>query len=350
MLDKLRILLENESILVLAGDVIPLVSPLSVTPPREEERGLYLGVDERERPVYINPENLPNMHGVILGTSGSGKSTLARHLIIEAHARGIRALVIDPHGEKAYARLFSRRLEVSRDKIDVLHAPGWDPIEYASELGKYIEQIYGLRGSRNVFREILRTCLEEGSLTPFERVSGEDPDLTRVYEDLARIHDSRGQQVEEFASSDVYVGFPLMVSRELAALAAQVLLLLVQGYRRMLGTSNRLQQLVVLEEAHVLTPYLLSLYKEVRKWGYSVLAVTQLARELDKRIFQLAGFVVVLSGPESFVRDVSMLFSLTEEERDHILYATRGAALLFRQGDPRARKVFLRVHGEALSA
>ncbi|MEZ0345486.1 MAG: DUF87 domain-containing protein [Infirmifilum sp.] len=348
MLDRLRDLLERRETLVLAGDLIPILSPLAVIPPREETQGLFLGVDDKGRNIYINPFSLPNVHGVLLGTSGSGKSTLARHLIIEARNLGVKTWVIDPHGEDAYRRLFRKTFIVTQDKIDFLYTPGWETKEYASELSRYIEIVYGFRGARNVIRELLLECISENSLLPLERMAREDPDLKRLYDDLNRIY-SRDLAIEAIAEESVYFTFPLMVSRELVEISIQILLLLLQGWKRSRGVRNDLEQIVVLEEAHLFTPYLLSLYKEIRKWGYSLIAVSQLPREFDPRIFQLAGFVIILSGSESYVRDISLLFSLNADERDHVLFASHGTALYFRQGDPRPRKVFLKVHPEALS-
>ncbi len=324
---RLRKWLEGGGVFALSGDLVPVVSPLAVVAPQEETRGIYLGVDDRGRDVYLNPERLPNMHGLVLGTTGSGKSTLARHMVLEARRLGARVWVLDPHGEEAYKRMFETRVELGRDGVNFLDAPGWDAGEYASELGRYVELIYGLRGSRNVFREIFSRCLKKGGLGPLEVAAEGEPDLKR----------------------DVYFATPQMASREFVALGFQLLLLLLHGYMRSLGARHRWEMSVVLEEAHVVSQYLLSLYKEVRKWGYGVIAVTQLPREFDVRIYQLAGFVIVLSGSESYARDVASLFSLTSDEMDHILYSSRGAALFFRQGDPRPRKVFLKVRREALA-
>ncbi|UNQ72733.1 ATP-binding protein [Infirmifilum sp. NZ] len=348
MMDRIIRSLMEKKVLLLAGDIIPVISPLSVLAPREESTGFHLGIDERGRDIFLNPEKLPNMHGVILGTSGSGKSTLARHLILEARESGVKTWVIDPHGEEAYARLFTRRLIITSDRIDLLTATGWDLLEYAGELGRYVELIYGLRGARNVIREIIAECLREQSLEPFKKLANGDPDLERLFDDISRLH-GNDYRITELAEQDVYFTLPLMASRELVAFATQVLLLLLHGYMRARGARQRLEMVVVLEEAHVHSPYLLSLFKEVRKWGYGVIAISQLPREFDPRVFQLAGFVIILAGPESYVRDVESLFSLTADERDHVLFSTRGAALFYRQGDPRPRKVFLKLRQAALA-
>ncbi|QOJ79653.1 ATP-binding protein [Infirmifilum lucidum] len=348
MMKGVKRVLEGRRLLVLAGDVMPLVSPLSVIAPSEDTSGLFLGEDDRGRRIFLNPERLPNMHGVIVGSTGVGKSTLARHLILEARQLGIRSWVIDPHGEEAYARLFHKTVVFTKDKVDVLHAPGWDALEYASELGRYVERIYGFRGARNMIRNVIASCIRHGGLEPLRELSDLDPDIKRLYDDLTSIH-GEGEKIEELARRNAYFTLPLMTSRELAALAIQVLLLLLQGFMRSQGARHRLELLIILEEAHVLSPYLLSLFKEVRKWGYSIVAVSQLPREFDPRIFQLAGFVLALSGPESYVRDIEAIFFVTGDERDHILYSPRGTALFFRQGDPRPRKIFLKLRAEAFS-
>lgn len=334
--------------LALSGDLAVFASPFSLLPPREETWGFNIGSDNLGREVYINPSTLPNMHGIILGTTGSGKSTLARHLILEAAAQGIPSWVIDPHGEESYRRLFARVLFLGEDGINLFHAPGWRISELASELANYLEHVYGLRGARFEFREMLRRCFEDATLNKLKEFDY-IPEVKRLREDLELLHHDNGMTIESLASESTYLTYPDLFSREFKELTSLILLLLLQGYRRSLGESHKLELLVVLEEAHFLAPYLLNLYKEVRKFGYAVLAITQLPRELDPLLYQLAGFVIALGGTESYVEDISLLFSLTPDERDHILYKARGAALLIRQGDPRPRKIILRPRKEALA-
>lgn len=348
MLRRLIDLIEKKDVVVLAGDIIPIASPLSIVSPQEETQGILLGVDDKNRTIYLNPYILPNVHGIILGTSGSGKSTLARHLILEFRELGVKAWVLDPHAEEAYERLFSRKFTITEDKINILKIPGWDKEEYSSELSRYIELIYGFKGARNVIRELLLMCIEESTLDPLKKIAAEDPDISRLYDDLKKIH-GPDTQIDNLADEDVYFTFPLMFSREFMQLSLQILLLLLQGYRRSRGTVNRLEQIVILEEAHLFSHYLLRLYKEVRKWGYTLISVSQLPREFDSRIYQLSGFVIILSGSESYLRDISLIFSLNSDEQEHVLFAPRGACLYIRQGDPRPRKVFLKIRKEALA-
>ncbi|ABL78122.1 ATP-binding protein [Thermofilum pendens] len=334
-------------IYALTGD-LAILSPFAVLPPSEESGGLFLGRDDRGRNVYLNPEKLPNMHGVILGTTGSGKSSLARHIMLEARRLGVTSWVIDPHSEATYRKLFERSFGLGDFRVNVLEAPGWGASELASELSRYIEAIYGFPGYRSILREILKRCFEEGSLEFFEKVSKEDPNLLRIYDDLSRIHSNEGASIAEL-TRDVYFYYPALVSREFLALSSQILLLLLEGYMRTKGARHRLEHLVVLEEAHLVKDYILSLFKQVRKYGWGLLAVTQLPREMDPRVYQLAGFLVVLSGPESFVLDVARVVQLTRLDYDHLLYSARGNALLVRQGDPRPRRIHLELHSSALS-
>jgi DNA helicase HerA-like ATPase len=332
----------------LSGD-IAILTPFSVLSPPEEQEGFLLGRDERGREVRINPSRLPNMHGVVVGSTGSGKSTLARHILLQAEASNIRAWVIDPHGEEAYTRIMNARIELGEAKINVLRAPGWSPRELASELSTYAERIYSFPGYRSILREILIRCLEGESLEAFRKVKREDPNLKRIYDDLHRLHSDKGLTIEELSGRSLHFTFPTLVSKEFHALSAQILLLLLEGFMRTRGTSNKASLVVVLEEAHLLKDYFLRLFKEVRKFGLSILAVTQLPREFDPRIFQLAGFVIALSGPESYIADIASLFSLGREEFDHLAYGVRGNAILFRVGDPRPRRLILEIDPRAFS-
>jgi len=326
----------------LSGD-LAIFTPFSILSPPEETHGFILGRDDRGREVRVNPSKLPNMHGVIVGSTGSGKSTLARHILLQAQKMGIKEWVIDPHSEKSYTSIMDTRLELTVEKIYFMEHPGWSPEELASELSYYLEKIYAFPGYRSILREILAKCFEEKSLYPFEKVKNEDPNLKRIYDDLRKLYSEDGFKIRELAEKNLHITFPTLVSRELHATASQILLLLLEGYMRSLGSRNRVDLIVVLEEAHLLKDYFLRLFKEIRKFGLSILAVTQLPREFDPRIFQLAGYVVALSGPESYIADIASLFSLGREEFDHIAFGARGNALLFRSGDPRPRRIVLEI-------
>ena len=79
------------------------------------EEGLYLGVDEYGRNVYI-PWSLPSLHGVILGPTGSGKTTLAKAIAVRL-AEKYPVIVVDPHMD--WGNVADYVVDLSRDGLDL---------------------------------------------------------------------------------------------------------------------------------------------------------------------------------------------------------------------------------------
>ena len=349
----------NKKTLALTGD-LAIFTPFSILPPREEEEGLFLGIDDRGRKIYINPLSLPSMHGIILGTTGSGKSTVARHLMLEASRLGAKTWILDPHGERSYRRIIESIGGVVFDLVggglDFLHQRGWENRDYVLQLAKNI--VYSLNmtsGYTNILRDVLGRCLEKRSLDPLDAVSSLDPNLKRVGEELERLYG--GKMIEYLAGRSVYFFFSRKVSREYMKLSFLILLSLLDGYMRSLGARHVFEQMVVLEEVSWLagSDLLLALFQETRKFGYTILAINQVPEQLlerghsvDTSLYQLAGFSVLLSGSKPYVDVLQQLYGLTRGEREHLLYSVRGNALLVRQGDPRPRKIRIKPHKEAL--
>ena len=76
--------------------------------------------------------------------------------------------------------------------------------------------------------------------------------------------------------------------------------------------------------------------------------MTQVPENIDPTVYKLAGFTILMSGPESYANTLATLYSLTQSEREHLLYSVKGNALLVRQGDPRPRKTGIKPHSIAL--
>ncbi|MFO7304677.1 MAG: HAD-IIB family hydrolase [Gammaproteobacteria bacterium] len=64
--------------------------------PPLSRRGVLLGRDERDEPVYLSPYSVD---ALIVGTSGGGKSSVATGLIERLHDKGYNFCIIDPEGD-----------------------------------------------------------------------------------------------------------------------------------------------------------------------------------------------------------------------------------------------------------
>ncbi|WP_258870502.1 ATP-binding protein [Pyrobaculum aerophilum] len=62
-------------------------------------REVQLGFDRFGRPVYVDLDALPTVHGVILGASGMGKSWTVGSWLNILSKVGVRIIITDPHGD-----------------------------------------------------------------------------------------------------------------------------------------------------------------------------------------------------------------------------------------------------------
>jgi len=324
---------------VLTGDVAQF-TPFVLHPPRIDESGIYLGRDALERPVYLDIERLPSFHGVVLGTTGSGKSTLARHISLEAWRKGIKVWVIDPHGEDEYRRLVvdvmgGVELDLTYEGFDVLDHSGWVLDDYAQVLAEIVVSSFSLP-SFLVF-EVKRSILEyyrSGVADEWVQplLSFQGPHILREMVDKPAYITMRGREGR--------------LSLQRMRIGALTLLARLDGLMRERPPVHKVELLVVMDEAHNLFKlrdgsFLSQLYRETRKFGYSILSLVQIPSFLPEDIYALAGYAIYLSGPKEYVDELSRYSYLTRENIEWLLYRVRGNAVLARQGDPRPRNIVL---------
>lgn len=323
----------------LTGDIAQF-TPFVLYPPQVDESGIYLGRDVLERPVYLDIEKLPSFHGVILGTTGSGKSTLARHISLEAWRKGIKIWVVDPHGEEEYRRLVldimgGTELDLSAEGFNILDHTGWVLDDYAQVLAEITISSFSLPSflifeAKRAILEYYETGVAEGWIEPLLSFQGQ-------------------RSVEELVESPVYVtmrGSGGRLSLQRMRVGALTLLARLDGIMRTRPPSHGVELLVVMDEAHNLFKlhegsFLSQLYRETRKFGYSILSLVQIPSFLPEDIYALAGYAIYLSGPKEYVEEITRYSYLTRENIEWLLYRVRGNAVLARQGDPRPRNIIL---------
>ncbi len=330
----------------LSGDLAAF-TPFALFPPEVDEKGWFLGRDELGRPIFLDVEKLPSMHGVVLGTTGSGKSTLARHISLEAWKSGVNVWVIDPHGEEEYRRLIVERMggveiDLSMQGFDVTNHEGWVLGDYAQTLAEIVASSYGVPA-------MFSFSLKDGILRYLSR--GERDAL------LSPLLSFNGElRISELVGKNVYVtmrGEKGRVSLQRMRIGVQVLLARLDGIMRSRAPTHAAKLLIVVDEAHNLFQlyegsFLSQLYRESRKFGYSILSLVQIPSFLPEDIYSLAGFMVYLSGPKEYVEELARYSYLTRENIEWLLYRVRGNAVLTRQGDPRPRNIVLEPAPEAL--
>lgn len=74
----------------------------------DASKGIFVGLDERKRPVYIETALWRKSHVQIMGTTGSGKGVAAGVLLAQAVHQGEAVIVVDPKSDEFLPHVLSR--------------------------------------------------------------------------------------------------------------------------------------------------------------------------------------------------------------------------------------------------
>ena len=351
-------------------DLIPL-SPLTIIPPKEVIGGIVLGEDEYGREVYIDFTKLPNFHGIILGSTGSGKSTLARSLILDLQEQGINSLIIDPLGE--YCKLMELIggivLDMSTNIIDPLELHGLKPESRAESIAWACSLIFGLMPvQRDILKETIIKMYERREYFTLKEVLEElEKDYgTEVRDLVARIktafslfsspNTSISEILSELKPITLVYKSPdgTILSEEVSKFVTWMVLDQIYSYMMKEGIVHRPKIAVFIDEGHRLLrlpgeqSIIVRLYRETRKFGFSIITITQVPTDIPTILYELAGFIVVLTGPERYVRSLMSVLRIPEDVAEWLAFNSIGCGAVIRYGDPRPRCVKLRIREEAL--
>jgi hypothetical protein len=70
------------------------------------DKGLFAGLDERRKPVYIPWEEYNTTHLQLIGTTGAGKGVMATMILIQCALHGERVVIFDPKCDKHAPSVF----------------------------------------------------------------------------------------------------------------------------------------------------------------------------------------------------------------------------------------------------
>lgn len=64
------------------------------------EKGIFAGLDDRRKPVYVPWEEYNTTHMQVIGTTGAGKGVMCTMLLIQCAFNGQRVIIFDPKNDK----------------------------------------------------------------------------------------------------------------------------------------------------------------------------------------------------------------------------------------------------------
>ena len=127
-----------ESLLPDAGEVY---DPLRYC---DRADAVFVGLDEKRVPVYLERDLWRASHVDIVGMTGSGKGVLAGVLLTQAVAQGEAVFVVDPKNDEYAPRVLQRAARsagVPYHGLDLTaRDPNWNPLQGAT--GEEIEQLF----------------------------------------------------------------------------------------------------------------------------------------------------------------------------------------------------------------
>jgi DNA helicase HerA-like ATPase len=355
--------------------------PARAIKPSLEEKGVYLGkTDILRNNLYWIPGRLVNKNLLILGTSGAGKSTVIKTLLVRAAMEyGLNAVIVDFAGE--YPEFVRRGgghvLALGRrDFINILDLGGMDPGNRTEQIVNAFSISFDLSAAprqKILLRSAVRRAYKQAGITEDPKTWRKKPPTMRdvleiIQRDLQRAESERkvplresltslSEKIETYTTppNDVLArestisladftrsglvcvdlsGLPDEKSR--AAIALSVLDFLIERMRRAGWTTSReIRTMVVLDEAFKVSKFeespVLTLSKEGRKYGFSVLVATQDVGDVTDKVISNSGTVILMRMQDmEQIRRISGGLSLSQrlEERIPMLDVGQAAVKL----------------------
>lgn len=290
-------------------------------------REVQLGVDRFGRPVYVDLDALPTVHGVILGASGMGKSwTVGSWLNILSDAK-INIIVVDPHGD--YIKWAGLK------GAQVLEVPAVLPEDMPAVLAK---------------SAWFHRLLQEYGYEPIKSEAG-------VKSWLARILAPKGispkyEKVEKNRHLVISISTLKKDEAMMALFYGMLLIYLLELYIEQ--RVEKVQTLIVFDEARlisksgrtVLNDILESIIQGARKYGIAIWFVLQLETQLERDLLRSASLQLIFGGGEDVVLPMAEVLKLDQADVSYLLTSVtpREASL---SGQPYAMAV-LRVKPRSL--
>ncbi|RUM47127.1 MAG: hypothetical protein DSY37_03470 [Hyperthermus sp.] len=306
-------------------------------------------------PYCIKLSTTTSNHILIAGMSGSGKSTLAATIARKLSGK-IPVIILDPHGE--YGSLIDNadRMEAHKESVNPFELGNTPPTVRATEITQLITSIYRLG-------PLQQKVLEEAILLAYETQGAkpEDPatwNNTPTFETLIEVLNTLAEKEAQAATLIPYIkslatkifhktskNITTLVDKnkitiiDLSKLPTpqhkqvytETLLKILDTRIREKGTTNKPRLAIIIDEAHLVASrkhqahqQLPRMYKELRKYGAIMIAITQRITEINEDIIANTGHHIILKHTEP--KEVHYLAKLAsgynEEDRIKALEET----------------------------
>jgi hypothetical protein len=278
------------------------------------EKGIFTGLNDRRKPVYVSWEEFNSTHMQLIGTTGAGKGVMSTMLLIQCALNGQRVIIFDPKNDKhapSVIALAARQAGLPFHLIDLRPEtpPQVNPFRFATyaEMKELLTTTFDLadkgeaadfyrlidrRAARDVIRRAgsnptIKRMLEVADESPF--ITDEDAvafleKLTEMTE-LDAIDTDEGPNLRELISSP---GFLYIIGsiRSVESIQCQKLLLLriLQIIeKRAENLADRLPIALMLDEfKYILSPPALQALGTVRDKNCHLILAHQSIGDLEE--------------------------------------------------------------------
>ncbi len=322
--------------------------------------GVMLGFNRASGvPIILDAYSLPNHNGLILGTSGGGKSVTAKLFIMRNLMRGVRTIIVDPQGE--YVRLcekYGGQLIALGPKgqcaINPFDLMGMQPDEKIPSLLEFLKILLGgISEEQEIFL---------ANTLPKIYAKAQNPTLSNLYSEIILAKKSQkarpAPHLEALESRmRPFIAGPFsflnaqtkisvdghLACFDISAAPEQLkpaIMFLAMDFVYIAMKNSPQKKLLVIDEAWSLlrfgksAEHIFALVKTARKFGLSVVIITQEAEDLlsspaGKTILANTAWKFFARQEASIIEELGSKFRLNPDEKSLLLTAAPGEGLLF---------------------
>ncbi|WP_148224818.1 helicase HerA domain-containing protein [Vulcanisaeta moutnovskia] len=278
-----------------------------------------LGRDREGNELIIDLDALPSGHMLIVGPTGMGKTWTISTMLYRLMNSGIKALILDPHGE--YLRIPGiEPIDVTRRFINIFELDGLTDVERMHRLITEFS-ILGIDGrallpdlkviySNGLYRDFFKSM-------EYLRTATDDDSVALALDRLmSHLKDAEIVPVEELLNNKALLLGSVRASPDVMAFLMGTVADHVYSHVMSKGIGEQLQQLLVIDEAYYLlnSPLAELMIRGLRKFGLGTVFITQTLTGISSDVLQNIPLIIALGGNDAYVASISQALQLTSED------------------------------------
>jgi len=280
---------------------------------------ILLGRDRENNELWVDLDSMPSGFGLVVGPTGMGKTWTVSTIVYRLMKSGIKVLILDPHGE--YLRLPNiEPLDVTRKFVNPFGLDGVTDMERVHRLSMAFE-VFGI--PRDLVITDLKTIYQNGLYKGFFKSmewlrARSDNELFSLALDrlMSYLGDVEIVPVDVLLDNKALLFGSVKSSPDLMSFLMGVVMDHVHTYMMSQSISERLQQLLVIDEAYFVlgNPLMEYIVRGARKFGLGTIMVSQTITGIDTNVLQNIPLMIVLGGSDAYVNEVAKVLNLTNED------------------------------------